>query len=487
MNTTCQLVLKECLPCNDFPISNLSAEAPDEDVFIGFRDYRWNPPLGVVYFQLGCKAICFSKTSQQEADDCAQRQAQTCVWHGGTPPVKPPRPPGPKSPGGKGKSPNTPGGIPPSNPRNPLPTFSNHLQTCDQSCPDGQPFSESVEAGTISALNQVLADEMAYSLACKRALEKRICFSSGALPAKCVGDIYSFQLSASGGALFATKDYDWSISAGSLPPGIELDPETGLLIGLPFISGTFDFTVTVTDANGKSQSKAFTICIMEIISGATLPEATQDEEYAQPLIEEPADVSSEVWTLVGGELPPGITLAANGALNGTPTDLGVSEFTLQVTASCGGSQVSCQKTFSLEVVSGVDCMGEADAVEDLVWTNLGGPIVIAGGDATFSAAGGIAIRSICSLCNHSLDAYDLTFQFNWNQATDVSILGQAVVRLNGVDNLGPVENTPGAKQFIKVLSIPSGVNALEVKVNGSGVFTPTWTGGVITIRPLTPP
>jgi hypothetical protein len=91
------------------------------------------------------------------------------------------------------------------------------------------------------------------------------------------------------------------------------------------------------------------------------------------------------------------------------------------------------------------------------------------------------------LCNHSLDAYDLTFQFNWNQATDVSILGQAVVRLNGVDNLGPVENTPGAKQFIKVLSIPSGVNALEVKVNGSGVFTPTWTGGVITIRPLTPP
>lgn len=493
MNITCELVLKECLPCNDDPIANISAEAPDVDVFIGFRDFSGRTPLGTVFGQLGCKAICFSTISQQDADDCARRQAQSCVWKTWKNPVKPPIPPGPNSPGGRGKSPNTPGGIPPNNPRSPIQTFPNTRQTCEQDCPDGTPFSETVAAGTIRALSQVLADEQAQSLACQRALTERICFNSASLPSKCLGEVYSAQLSASGGTPFATHDYDWLIASGSLPPGLELDSQTGAISGAAFSSGNFVFTVQVIDAVGQTQSKSFSICIMEIVTEATLPEATQGQPYAQPLIEEPASVSSETWTLVSGDLPPGITLAANGSLNGTPTDLGSSEFTVQVAATCEGSSVSCQKTFTLEVVSGVDCMGEAQSIEDTIWTQISPPaagtIVIALGDGTFSGVDPVGpfVEAEGIICNPQADPYDFTVDVNWTVAGFVfGINTQAIVRLNGVDHPSPVFNANGAYVFNFAGQLASGINTVRIYCTGNGLFAGT-LNGTCQIRPLNPP
>src|SRR4026207_1089124 len=115
MNIPCGLALTPCLPCPDDPIRNITAEAPDLDVFIGFRTFKWNPPLGVTYFQLACKAICFSSVSQLDADLCALRSAQECVYDGGTEPPFPPVPPGPNDTGGRGGG----KGLPPSNPRFP--------------------------------------------------------------------------------------------------------------------------------------------------------------------------------------------------------------------------------------------------------------------------------------------------------------------------------------------------------------------------------
>jgi len=491
MNVPCQLVLKDCLPCNDSPIANLSAEEPDVDVFIAFRDFRGNPPLGVIYAQLACKAICFSAVSQQEADDCAQRQAQDCAWRNWQPPLSPPLPPGPQNTGGKGTPPNTPGGVPPNNPRFPVRRFFNTLQTCDQPCPDGTPFTGTVTPGTIVALNQATADEQAHSLACKRALHDRICFSSSLLPGSCVGEIYLFQLEASGGTWFASHDYNWTITSGMLPPGIEIDPNFGLISGLPITSGNFDFTVTITDAVGRSQSKDFSICIMEIVTGATLPDATDGDAYAQPLIQEPATVASEVWSLVSGSLPPGITLAANGALSGTPTDLGSFEFTVQVDADCG----TCTKTFTLEVQSGVDCLGAVEAIQDCVWTLLNTPVqgtlAIAGGDGTFSNVqpAAIYIEGTVQICNPSPDPYPFTVDFAWTVAGGGVVAGnsQTTVRLNGVDTNSPVKPLTGSFTFHFDGMLLSGVNTLNVVCNGSLVFGPITVNGTITIRPLTPP
>src|SRR6202011_701427 len=63
---------------------------------------------------------------------------------------------------------------------------------------------------------------------------------------------YSQTLQASGG----TPAYTWNITSGSLPAGLTLTATTGVISGTPTASGTFNFTVTVTDTGNPVQSKS---------------------------------------------------------------------------------------------------------------------------------------------------------------------------------------------------------------------------------------
>jgi len=191
----CNIALRDCLPCNDDPVANISAEAPDVNVFIGVRDFRWNPPLGYTYFQLGCKSLCFSTVSQEAADLCALQNAQDCVWNGGEPPQVPAVPPGPDDTGGKGGG----DGLPPQNPATPVRRYRNTAQSCEAVCPDGAAYTETIAAGTVSALSQSLADQMAESLACRLAQQNLFCITGDNPPASCINEGYFFQMGTSGG------------------------------------------------------------------------------------------------------------------------------------------------------------------------------------------------------------------------------------------------------------------------------------------------
>ncbi|GIG87380.1 fibronectin type III domain-containing protein [Plantactinospora endophytica] len=68
---------------------------------------------------------------------------------------------------------------------------------------------------------------------------------------------YSVQLTAAGG----TMPYTWSVSAGTLPPGLTLGPSTGLLSGTPTTAGSFTFTVQLTDASGVTATRPVTLVI----------------------------------------------------------------------------------------------------------------------------------------------------------------------------------------------------------------------------------
>ena len=46
-----------------------------------------------------------------------------------------------------------------------------------------------------------------------------------------------------------TAPFTWSVTAGTLPPGLAIDPATGAITGTPTAAGTFDFTVQVTDSS----------------------------------------------------------------------------------------------------------------------------------------------------------------------------------------------------------------------------------------------
>jgi hypothetical protein len=71
---------------------------------------------------------------------------------------------------------------------------------------------------------------------------------------------YSDQLTVQGG----TGPFTWTISAGALPAGVTLNGLTGLISGTPTVSGTFPFTVQVTDASGRTATQALSLTIVPL-------------------------------------------------------------------------------------------------------------------------------------------------------------------------------------------------------------------------------
>lgn len=63
--------------------------------------------------------------------------------------------------------------------------------------------------------------------------------------------------------------YTFAVTSGALPTGLSLNSSTGVISGTPSATGTFDFTVTVTDANGSTGSTNFEIVIAAPSSGAS--------------------------------------------------------------------------------------------------------------------------------------------------------------------------------------------------------------------------
>ena len=67
------------------------------------------------------------------------------------------------------------------------------------------------------------------------------------------------------------------------------------------------------------------------------------------------------WSVTGGALPSGLTLAANGSLSGTPSQEGTSNFTVRVTDNSGGF---VERSFELTLSPNPDGDGVPDEVED---------------------------------------------------------------------------------------------------------------------------
>jgi hypothetical protein len=77
------------------------------------------------------------------------------------------------------------------------------------------------------------------------------------LPDGLAGTPYARSLSAAGGV----PPYMWAIVAGSPPPGVALDQATTAITGTPVSSGTFAFTLQVTDASGASATHDYTVTV----------------------------------------------------------------------------------------------------------------------------------------------------------------------------------------------------------------------------------
>jgi hypothetical protein len=154
------------------------------------------------------------------------------------------------------------------------------------------------------------------------------------LPNGSVGVAYSKPLIGSGGKI----PYVWQVVSGALPGGLTLNRSTGLLTGTPTATGDFQFTVQLTDATPQSLSKPFTLTITAALAIGTtsLPDGNIGAAYSQP-VAATGGTLPYAFTLTGA-LPPGLALnPTTGAITGTPTRLGLSNFSVRVTDAAGAT------------------------------------------------------------------------------------------------------------------------------------------------------
>lgn len=168
------------------------------------------------------------------------------------------------------------------------------------------------------------------SLAINSDVDQFQIISKGELAPGNTGIDYAQQLFFAGGVAPRT----WSPAGGSMPTGLSIGSTSGVISGVPTQVGTFNFTVSLSDATGAtvvSQPLSITITPgpLSVVTSGTLTRGTVGSSYSYTL-QGKGGATPYTWTLIGA-LPTGLSLNANtGVIGGVPAQGQYGTFTFSV-------------------------------------------------------------------------------------------------------------------------------------------------------------
>ena len=304
--------------------------------------------------------------------------------------------------------------------------------------------------------------------------------STTTLPAGTEFVAYSQGVTVTGG--HGTLTY--SITAGSLPAGLSLDTNTGVISGpLPSgPNGTASFTLKVTDSSNPPQSATQALSILinlptaPSITTTSLPNGSIGSVYNQT-VAETGGHGPFTWSILSGALPANLGInPATGAITGTPTANVNASFTVQVIDSSNPPQ-SAQKALTITIAAAPLSVtttglpsGEVNVVYSgaMLQTTGGTPPVTWTASPTTLPAGLSLNASSGAITGTPTASGSTSFTFT---ATDSSVpTAQTASKLLSI----PINTA----LTITTLSVPGGTQGTSYNFNlgaSGGVAPYTWT------------
>jgi len=163
---------------------------------------------------------------------------------------------------------------------------------------------------------------------------------------------YQFQLLGA----YGTPPYVWSLAGSALPEGFTLLPE-GVLSGQGGKAGRIPLTLQIKDQSGRSATRELALVTEANTQPAIVSEAIPSQpagKYFEHKIQAEGGNGGLTWALPGrgrqpSALPPGLALATDGTLRGTPVRPGEYSFAVQAQDADPAPDV-VSKTLTLTVL-----------------------------------------------------------------------------------------------------------------------------------------
>ncbi|WP_139285103.1 choice-of-anchor tandem repeat GloVer-containing protein [Terriglobus roseus] len=238
-------------------------------------------------------------------------------------------------------------------------------------------------------------------------LSSKLQITTSSLPNGSVSKAYTNPILIDGGKS------PYKFVADGLPPGITIDPTSGLLAGKPTQFGTYQTTIAVQDSSTPALTAGrvlpLTIDKSLMLSGS-LKNATVGTQYTGGLTAT-GGFGTYKWTISAGALPEGLTLnATTGVISGKPTK---------------GEKA----TFSITITDGenpVDTVTLATSI-----STVAPPLMVIGGDFVDCTVG--------VLCDNQFEASGGTPPYTWTVAPGATLPAGMTLASDGSFSFKPIQ------------------------------------------------
>ena len=207
----------------------------------------------------------------------------------------------------------------------------------------GTPTESGTFRFTVAMENRAGKVTKEFTLRVRPGLEN-VEITTAGIPSGVVGEEYTAALHASG-----TTPITWSVdSRSTLPDGLSLNSETGVLSGTPSAAGYHPFVIKAQNSLGRANSSDSVYYAFEAYER---PVITMDDSFDyingdDVFIPFRNTGSSGSWSITAGNLPSGLYLSGDG-IYGTALQSGTFPVTLRLSVASG---VYDMKQITIEVV-----------------------------------------------------------------------------------------------------------------------------------------